>query len=248
MNYIREINAFYDQQETNPLSSTAIAVWYALMHIRNKAGWPIDFSVAASVVCLKAGVKERNFYNSRNELKQKGYLTFESRKGNQAAVYRLLSLSAPYADKLVDNEVDSYADKVGDSVTPLYEQKNIKQNITTKKVNPFLFYEENGFGMLSPFISEDINTWLSDGSFLEPEDIVIEAMKIAILKNVRNWRYVSKILQDWQSRKLQTLKAIQAEQENWRKRVTPFPQKGGQSHDTRKRASATDYTGYDFRF
>ena len=37
MNYIAEINQFYDRLETNPLSSNAIALWHALMATANKA-------------------------------------------------------------------------------------------------------------------------------------------------------------------------------------------------------------------
>ncbi|MCM3761839.1 DnaD domain protein [Alkalihalobacillus oceani] len=261
MNYLTELKAFYDQLELNPLSTSAIAVWHALMYICNKVGWPDEFTVAVSIICLKAGTKERAFYNARNELKQKGYLTFQSRRGNQAAIYTLTPLSAQYAGKLVDNDAltplsaqyadklaDNDADKVVDSASPL-----IKQNKTinkTKHNNPFRFYEENGFGLLSPFVRDDITAWLEEGFFEEPEAVVIEAMKRAIVRNVCHWRYVSRILQNWQASKLTTIEAILAADESHHKRVTPFPQakKGGERHDKSKRLPSSDYTGYDFGF
>ncbi|MEI3598650.1 MULTISPECIES: hypothetical protein [unclassified Oceanobacillus] len=36
MNYIKEINAFYDHQEREPLLGSAVALWYTLMHMNNK--------------------------------------------------------------------------------------------------------------------------------------------------------------------------------------------------------------------
>lgn len=106
MNYIKELNAFYDWLETNSLSTSAIALWHALMHINNKAGWVAEFGVAVSVLCIKTGLAERTIGNARNELKQKGRIDWKTRKGNQSAVYKMISLfdnvSATGADKLSD--------------------------------------------------------------------------------------------------------------------------------------------------
>ena len=53
MNYITEIKAFYDLLETNPLPSSAIAVWHALMHIANKTDWQQEFAVEVSMIEVK---------------------------------------------------------------------------------------------------------------------------------------------------------------------------------------------------
>ncbi|APC65603.1 hypothetical protein AAV35_14205 [Salimicrobium jeotgali] len=250
MNYLKELNAFYDQQETNPLSSSAIAVWHALMHICNKAGWPADFTVAASVICLKAGLKERSFYNARNELKQKSYVTFTSRKGNQAAVYQLHTLAIPYARSIADKPIETLADKTvpvsAGNVSSLIKHKSTKH----KKDNPYTFYEANGFGTLSPFITDDMTEWIANSKFEEPEKIMIEAMKIALMQNVRNWRYASKILQDWHHKQLYTDAAIQADQLQRRSRASPFAQKQkeGDTHETSQRSAPAGHSEYDFGF
>lgn len=92
MNYLLEINALYDWLETNPLNEHAIGLWYALMHINNKAGWQREFAVAISVLELKTGMSKKTIERARNELAQKGRITWNSRSGNQSAVYRLVSL------------------------------------------------------------------------------------------------------------------------------------------------------------
>ncbi len=53
MNYIIQLNAFYDRLEINPLNSSEIALWNALMSINNKTAWSDKFTVAASVLCNK---------------------------------------------------------------------------------------------------------------------------------------------------------------------------------------------------
>ena len=92
MNYIKEINAFYDWLETNSLSTSEIALWHALMHINNKSGWAEEFTVATSVLCIKTGLADRTIRDTRNKLKQKGRIDFRSRKGNQSAIYKMISL------------------------------------------------------------------------------------------------------------------------------------------------------------
>lgn len=106
MNYIKQINAFYDRLETNSLSTSAIALWHALMHINNKAGWQREFSVAVSVLCVKTGLSERTISNARNELKQKKFIDFKSRKGNKSAVYILEDLSETIARNLSYKSTD----------------------------------------------------------------------------------------------------------------------------------------------
>lgn len=81
--------------------------------------------------------------------------------------------------------------------------------------NPFSFYEQNGFGTISPFITDDINYWLDGNFFDEPEQILIKAMQESILNNIRNWKYVNKILLDWCNRKLRTVNDVLAHQQQW---------------------------------
>lgn len=108
MNYIKELNAFYDWLEINLLSTSAIALWHGLMHINNKAGWAEEFTVAASVLCIKTGLSDRTIRNARNELKQKGRIDWKTRKGNQSAVYKMISLfddvSARLSETIADKE------------------------------------------------------------------------------------------------------------------------------------------------
>lgn len=89
MNYIAEIKAFYDWLETNKLPTSSIALWHALMHIANKTGWQDNFAVAVSVLEIKTGLKRQSIYDARNKLKNAGLLDFESRNGNQSAIYTM---------------------------------------------------------------------------------------------------------------------------------------------------------------
>lgn len=108
MNYVREINAFYDWLETNSLSVSAVALWHALMHMCNKCGWTTEFAVATSVLAIKTGLSERSIYNARNELQQRGRIIWKSRKGNQSAVYTILPFES---ERLRACAADNASDK-----------------------------------------------------------------------------------------------------------------------------------------
>ncbi|MGG3891103.1 DnaD domain-containing protein [Metabacillus fastidiosus] len=76
------------------------------------------------------------------------------------------------------------------------------------------FFEQNGFGTISPYIAEKINGWIHDLS----EELVIEAMKTAVENNSRNWRYVAAVLKDWADKKIKTVKEVHAAQMVFRKK------------------------------
>ena len=132
MNYIREINAFYDWLETNRLSLSAIALWHALMHINNKAAWTDEFAVAISVLCVKTGLSPRGVTEARNELKNKGRITWQSRKGNQSAIYRIISLSEELQAINADNHAGKCADNRADNRAIL---NKLNKNETKQKDN-----------------------------------------------------------------------------------------------------------------
>ena len=94
MDYMREINAFYDWLETNALSANAVLTWHALMHTNNRCFWKKEFAVAISVLAHKTGgVSRRSIERARNELGQKGLITWQKRPGNQSAVYTMIPIA-----------------------------------------------------------------------------------------------------------------------------------------------------------
>ncbi|MHB9034783.1 MAG: DnaD domain-containing protein [Anaerolineae bacterium] len=65
-------------------------------------------------------------------------------------------------------------------------------HIQTSRPTIFSLYEDN-IGLLSPLISEQ----LRDASTTYPESWISEAFRIAVERNVRNWRYIEAILKRW---------------------------------------------------
>lgn len=245
MNYIKLINAFYDQLETIPLSTSAIALWHALVHINNKAAWQSEFTVAVSVLCVKTSLSDRTVTNARNELKQKGYINFKSRKGNRSAVYSINDLSVTVQENLTevisdkDSEskplkeinADSLSVNVSDSLScnlsTLNKQNKTKQNNNyddvgetknlKEKENAFRFFQENFKIGLNSFMAESIASWVDDFG----DEIVIEAMKRTLLQNSKSFKYTERILQNWLNRNVKSMndiKVLDSEFENRQQR------------------------------
>lgn len=200
MNYIKLLNAFYDRLETNPLSTSAIVLWHALVHVNNKTGWRNEFSVAVSVLRIKTGLSEKSVTNARNELDQKGYLFFKSRKGNQSALYQIIDLSVTVTDKLADSTSYSSSDNTTDNTSALLnktKQNETKEDHKARESNPFQFFEEEGFGTLSATIGEKLGKLIDEFG----ETRVIAAMKEAVIYGGRNLTYVTRILSNPNSNK-----------------------------------------------
>ena len=128
MNYLLEIRAFDDSLETNSLNSNDIALWFAIMNVANKTGWKSEFSVAAIVLFSKSGLKKDPFYNSRNKLKNLGYIDFKERKGNQATVYIIKSLVSGIQTQSTTQSTTQSATQSTPQSANINKQNKTKQN------------------------------------------------------------------------------------------------------------------------
>ena len=106
MNYITELNAFYAQLLTRPLSSEAQALWSVLMHLFNRAGWPLRLTIAASTLLGFLGYSYTTLSRARGELVAAGLLLHTPRPGRLAPYYELQPIHQKSVDKSVDNPVD----------------------------------------------------------------------------------------------------------------------------------------------
>lgn len=90
MNYIKEINAFMDWLEINPLEAITQTLWFHLMAIANKSGWPEWFTVANLTLQARLGVSDKTLGKHRNILIQKGRIEYRNQGKQQAGKYRFL--------------------------------------------------------------------------------------------------------------------------------------------------------------
>lgn len=87
------------------------------------------------------------------------------------------------------------------------EEKTINKDI-------YLKFEVEFGRTISPSEVELISDWLNDGI---KEEVIEEALKEAVINNVRNLKYIDRILYNWKQLGIKTKKDIIKEKKNYRK-------------------------------
>ena len=108
---------------------------------------------------------------------------------DQGEEERLYALNTD-RDRRSLTQVASDAFVVGHSHT---EPTTEPWNASTERPNIFALYESN-IGMLSPMIADE----LKEAETLYPMDWIEDAFREAAVQNVRNWRYIVRILEIWE--------------------------------------------------
>lgn len=121
--------------------------------------------------------------------------------------------------------------------------KNIKENITSinnkekeernfqSELKDIIEFYENNITLITSFISEDMEKYLKSGLYA---DLIIEAMKEAVSRNKRNWKYVTGILNDCINNKVYTSKQFKIRQEEFKSNKT-------QTHQSNKTKEKIEY-------
>ncbi|WP_281659104.1 DnaD domain protein [Halobacillus sp. Cin3] len=78
-------------------------------------------------------------------------------------------------------------------------EKNVREELGDNN-NPHTFYEQN-FGILKPFVAENISDWCTEMS----DELVVASMKLAIKNNKSHFGYCEAILKDWESKGVRTI-------------------------------------------
>lgn len=87
--------------------------------------------------------------------------------------------------------------------------KNVKNEKNEKKESASDFFQNNGFGFITQYTTEDLNYYL-DSFESDSDEIVIAALKIAKDRNKTNWGYAKGILNNWLNTNLQSIDQVRA--------------------------------------
>jgi DnaD/phage-associated family protein len=108
-------------------------------------------------------------------------------------------------------------------------KKEVEEAPARESINPYIFFEQNGFGVIGGYIAEKIASWIMDTS----EELVLEAMKISVENGVKTWKYVETILRDWASKGYQTVEQVRAAQMAFKEQQAK--KRNGSSSNTKQR-------------
>lgn len=131
MNYIAEVNGFYNWINFNSIPSDAQALWHLLMQMNNRCAvkiqnewyWRVEFSVSNSKLISILEFSRQQLDRMRNVLIQAGRIVYKKGKGSQSGTYKII----PFDNSIVENYVDNFPDKVW--VTS-FVSNNVTQSVT----------------------------------------------------------------------------------------------------------------------
>lgn len=118
----------------------------------------------------KLGFDDEKTYNTFSSLLNKKYIEIEVTNNNNSGVLEKVKLE------------------------PLYDRLALNKKIETNETDLYSLFERELGRTLSSFEYELINKWIEDGV---SENTIKEALKEAILNNVRSFKYIDKIIYDW---------------------------------------------------
>ncbi|MGM7685165.1 DnaD domain-containing protein [Cytobacillus sp. Hm23] len=129
--------------------------------------------------------------------------------------YRIDGLSIDLGEEK-EKEEEKEEEKNNNNLVDKIDEKNLEnQNSNEPKdieghkqqdPNPFVFFEQNGFGTIGSYIADKITGWINDLS----QELVIEAMKLAVEQGTKKWAYVEAILKSWFNADLKTMEQVNA--------------------------------------
>lgn len=193
MNYLKELNAFHEWLDTNPLDSGAIVLWYTLMAVNNKTNWKDEFTVANLALQAKTGLSRQQLDRARTQLINSDRIQYKkSGRVNKAGSYSMVSFDTQGGHRAIHETVTKRS-QGEQEVTTLtkYKQNETKEDDKARaQINPFRFFEQEGFGTLSSFVGEQLGDLVDSFG----EDRVLGAMKESVLNGARNLKYVKAIL------------------------------------------------------
>ncbi|HCY2896351.1 TPA: DnaD domain-containing protein [Staphylococcus aureus] len=86
-------------------------------------------------------------------------------------------------------------------------EKNV--NNEKKKTTAFDFFQDNGFGFITPYNLDDLNYYL-DSFENDSDEIVTASLKIAKDRNKVTWGYAKSILNTWLNANLKSIEQVRA--------------------------------------
>ncbi len=183
---------------------------------------------------LKSGLKE---------LEEQGYLKRERQrddKGHFKENNWILSENPILENRMLDDPIleNSTLTNTNNNNT-----NNNNNNITTTTTEPteigsiYEFWESN-VGSLSPYLYEEIQAIYDDWKEVskQPKEMILESIKMALDKGVRNISYIKTILKRWYDNRIYNIEDLKADQERFEK---------NKENKYNKRTNKGNASGYD---
>lgn len=148
------------------------------------------------------------------DLEERGYITVEYIRAEKSKNIdkRIIKMVSTNIYRVSTKDVGGYQQKFKENNTSINNKKEEERNFENELKEVIEFYQNN-ITLITQFVSEDMGNYLKKGL---RSDLIIEAMKEAVSRNRRNWRYTTGILNDCLDNQVYTAKQFKIKQEEFK--------------------------------
>lgn len=146
MNYIKQINGFWNWRMFNEISHGAVDLYFAILHCANTAKWKTGFNIPNSTLLKLAHFADSSgLIKTRNQLIQCGLIEYQKNKNGKAGNYKVIRLyqlsgectTTGTLDTEADTTLDTQTDTEADTIhKQKYKQKQNNKEKNIKKESP----------------------------------------------------------------------------------------------------------------
>lgn len=129
MTYIDRLNVFHQWCESNDLPVNAKLLYFNLLNVFNKAGWPRNLRVDTIRLMLMAGCQKGAAYRARDKLVEAGFITYKKGSKGNPSIYFL-------SDKRTVSATESATESATVSATVNATQRERPKKKTKKEIFP----------------------------------------------------------------------------------------------------------------
>ena len=161
MTYIDYLNDFNQWLETNALPASSQLMFYKLLYVFNRAGWPEYVGVDNLRLMLMTDTKsEKTVIRARDKLVEAGFITYKKgRKGT------------PNQYALCKKHCNNYS--ISDSVSASISDSHIKTKTKTKKLSPNGESGRARSTRFTPPTLEEVTAYVRErGSSVDPQGFI----------------------------------------------------------------------------
>lgn len=137
MNYLKQVNTFFELLLTNPLSANAQCLYFNLLNINNRCNWSEEFTTANSTLMGFTNLNKQALYRARNELVQKKLIDFKKginqSQSGKYKIFEFVTANDTANDTADDTPNDTPNDTADDTNNKLNKTKQNETKIKKKK-------------------------------------------------------------------------------------------------------------------
>lgn len=150
MNYILQLNGFWNWVRTNEISHLEVDLYLSILDIANTSSWKTQFTIPNSTL---GRFDKNSLTRARNKLVQYGLIQYNKGRKGQAPTYNILPLYDTNINPNNDTYIDTNNDTNSDTnMIPIQGTYINKKENKTKNISPIIPFDGK--------LKEKVSEWL----------------------------------------------------------------------------------------